>query len=178
MVPTCRAYWKDPAWSLDFQQWPPPQDPSPERQIQHLSRSTASAQFSWWTLHLPETNQTTFLRNCSNFMVWLILLLILSVNLQPLTSGLSENFFFATRLRLPSINLMDFLRMSSDVSTSVTEWPVDAATLKKENISRLFQTQPPVGDRFWLNPTHSNSLWVSLTRLGRHTWTPANYTQI
>lgn len=44
------------------------------------------------------------------------------------TSGLSANFFLTTLLRLPSIPLMDFLRRSSLVSTSVTVWPVAAAT--------------------------------------------------
>lgn len=54
--------------------------------------------------------------------------LISSGGLLGLTCGLSANFFLTTLLRLPSIPLMDFLRMSSFVSTSVTEWPVDAAT--------------------------------------------------
>lgn len=45
-----------------------------------------------------------------------------------LTSGLSANFFFTTLFRLPSIPLVDFFRMSSDMSTSTTECPVAAAT--------------------------------------------------
>lgn len=52
-----------------------------------------------------------------------------------LTSGLSANFFLTTLLRLPSIPLTDFLRRSSLVSTSVTVWPVAAATCGDTSLS-------------------------------------------
>lgn len=53
-----------------------------------------------------------------------------------LTSGLSANFFFTTLFRLPSIPLTAVLRMSSFVSTSVTECPVAAATFATQNRHR------------------------------------------
>lgn len=57
LVPACRVDRRDPVWLSDSPQWPPARDPSPERRIRRLSRSTHSSGFSGWTLRLPETNQ-------------------------------------------------------------------------------------------------------------------------
>lgn len=123
LEPACQGVQKDPVWRSGSPRWLPAPDLTWEQRLQGLWRSRHSAEPSGWTLHLPEEKQEVLFKAFSRSLCPF-------EDLQLLTSGLSANFFFTTLFRLPSIPFTDFFRMSSDVSTSVTEWPVDAATFQ------------------------------------------------
>lgn len=86
----------------------------------------------------------------------------LSGGLLILTSGLSANFFFTTLFRLPSIPLTAVLRMSSLVSTSVTECPVAAATFATQNRHGLKVDS----DALWRSSITTGTCIINISHIG------------